>query len=59
MLDSDQFIDRKSIGKMFNAPPEEVKDALDTVAQLDKNKMWKFLETGNDKFLETYVSTTK
>jgi len=59
MLDSNQIINRKNIGKMFNAPPEEVKDALTSVAKLDENKTWKLLETGNDKFLETYVPTTK
>lgn len=53
MLDSNQIINRKNIGKMFNAPPEEVKDALTSVAKLDENKTWKLLETGNDKFLET------
>jgi len=59
ILDSNQIINRKNIGKMFNAPPEEVKDALTSVAKLDENKTWKLLETGNDKFLETYVPTTK
>lgn len=40
---------------MFNAPPEEVKDVLTSVAVLDDNKMWKLLITNNDEFLETYV----
>lgn len=53
LLDSDQFIDRSHIGKIFNAPTEEVKDALNSVAKLDENKTWKLLETSNDTFLET------
>lgn len=59
MLDTDQIIDRKHIGKMFNAPPEEVKDALNSVAILDENRTWKLLETNNDTFLETCVLITK
>lgn len=55
MLDTDQIVNRKNIGKMFNAPPEEVKDALTSVAILDKNRTWKLLATDNDSFLETYV----
>lgn len=53
LLDSGQIVNRKNIGKMFNAPPEEVKDVLTSVAVLDKNKMWKLLATDNDGFLET------
>lgn len=55
MLDTDQIINRNNIGKIFNAPPDEVKDALNSVAKLDENKTWKLLETNNDEFLETYV----
>lgn len=40
---------------MFNAPPEEVKDVLTSVAVLDDKKVWKLLITNNDGFLETYV----
>ncbi|XP_060846618.1 DNA-directed RNA polymerase III subunit RPC5-like [Rhopalosiphum padi] len=53
LLDSNQIVNRKNIGKMFNAPPEEVKDALTSVAVLDENKTWKLLVTDNDGFLET------
>lgn len=53
MLDSNQPINRKNIGKMFNSPPEEVLDAFRSVAKLDENKTWKFLTTENDEFLET------
>jgi len=56
-LDSGQIVNRKNIGKMFNAPPEEVKDVLTSVAVLDKTKTWKLLVTDNDGFLETYVQT--
>lgn len=52
MLDSNQTINRKNIGKLFNAPQEEVKDALDSIAKLDENKTWKLLDTDNDGFLE-------
>lgn len=55
MLDSDQTVNRKTLGKMFNAPPEEVKDALNSVAELDENKKWKLLATDNDGFIETYA----
>lgn len=55
MLDSDQIINRKNIGKLFNAPPDEVKDVLESVAKLDENKTWKLLATNNDDFFETYV----
>ncbi|XP_060863252.1 uncharacterized protein LOC132939863 [Metopolophium dirhodum] len=54
-MDSDQIVNRKNIGKIFNAPPEEVKDVLNSVAVLDKTKTWKLLVTDNDGFLETYV----
>lgn len=57
LLDSGQIVNRKNIGKMFNAPPEEVKDVLTSVAVLDKTKTWKLLVTDNDGFLETYVQT--
>lgn len=40
---------------MFNAPPEEVKDAITSVAELDENKKWKLLATDNDGFIEKYV----
>ncbi|CAH1732329.1 unnamed protein product [Aphis gossypii] len=53
LLDSNQIVNRKNIGKMFNAPPEEVKDVLTSVAVLDDKKMWKLLITNNDGFLET------
>ncbi|XP_022181333.1 DNA-directed RNA polymerase III subunit RPC5 isoform X3 [Myzus persicae] len=53
LLDSGQIVNRKNIGKMFNAPPEEVKDVLTSVAVLDKTKTWKLLVTDNDGFLET------
>uniref|UniRef100_A0A2S2QF86 DNA-directed RNA polymerase III subunit RPC5 n=1 Tax=Sipha flava TaxID=143950 RepID=A0A2S2QF86_9HEMI len=53
MLDSEQIVNRKNIGKMFNSPPEEVKDALTSVAILDENKTWKLLATDIDTFIET------
>ncbi|KAL5237487.1 hypothetical protein ACI65C_004897 [Semiaphis heraclei] len=53
LLDSGQIVNRKNIGKMFNAPPEEVKDVLTSVAVLDQTKTWKLLVTDNDGFLET------
>ncbi|XP_060857041.1 DNA-directed RNA polymerase III subunit RPC5-like [Metopolophium dirhodum] len=53
LLDSDQIVNRKNIGKIFNAPPEEVKDVLNSVAVLDKTKTWRLLVTDNDGFLET------
>lgn len=40
---------------MFNAPPEEVEDVLNSVAKLDENRTWKLLATDNDGFLEKYV----
>jgi len=54
-LDSEQIVNRKNIGKIFNAPPEEVMDVLTSIAILDENKTWKLLATNNDGFLETYV----
>lgn len=55
LLDSDQIVNRKNIGKIFNAPTEEVMDALTSVAFLDKSKTWKLLVTETDTLLETYV----
>ncbi|XP_050521996.1 DNA-directed RNA polymerase III subunit RPC5 isoform X2 [Daktulosphaira vitifoliae] len=45
MLDSNQKINRKIIKDMFNAPPDEVYDAITSVAILDETKTWKFLAT--------------
>jgi len=52
-MDSNKIVNRKNIGKMFNAPPEEVKDVLNSVAELDEKKTWKLLLTDNDGFLES------
>lgn len=54
-MDSEQVVNRANIGKIFNAPPEEVMDALSSVAILDENKTWKLLVSDNDRFFETYV----
>lgn len=41
---------------MFNAPSEEVKDTLYTVAELDENKTWTLIATKDDDgCLERYV----
>lgn len=53
MLNSDKTINRKDIAKLFNSPPDEVKDVLNSVAKLNEDKIWKFAVTENDEFLET------
>ncbi|VVC36160.1 Hypothetical protein CINCED_3A019093 [Cinara cedri] len=48
LLDSGKNINRKDIGKLFNSPPDEVIDVLNSVAKLDEDKTWRFAFTEND-----------
>lgn len=45
MLDTNKKINRKMIQDLFNAPPDEVYDALTSVATLDETKTWTFLSS--------------
>ncbi|XP_050440506.1 DNA-directed RNA polymerase III subunit RPC5 isoform X2 [Adelges cooleyi] len=52
MLDTNQAVNRNCLAKMFNAPSEEVYDAMTSVAVLDETKKWKLIATDSDGVLE-------